>query len=309
MDGQIIYGQHPYLTYNDALPDTITFPSGTIIFSTVAREDIAAPGQALSTITVRNRAGQTVKTIRFTYSYFYGDAFAAYTNSTLPKSYSYKRLRLDAVTVVNADTPTQSQTYRFDYYVTPQLPCKYTYAQDHWGYYNGCANDHLIPNLVPEKFTGGNRGVIPSQAIAFSLKSIQYPEGGKTCFIYGGNTAQAPVYPKMTAYHDDAHFTEYTQQIRVSGYNRTSFNASGSAPISEHADRNQRTRTYRLPFTIGEGSYPHIGFSWLCNTNFGLSSADNKLPNCTYNTVEFRLERIGVNGARTVVNAHQAADL
>ena len=68
------------------------------------------------------------------------------------------------------------------------LPPKTSFAQDHWGYYNGTNNISLIPDsnsynlltcfkqfLKNGKLKCGNRNTNPKYITAASLKSITFP--------------------------------------------------------------------------------------------------------------------------------------
>jgi len=120
-------------------------------------------------------------------------------------SFLNKRLRLKEVKYHSVDTSTTSNDsygYTFEYNAT-NLPHKRSKGQDHWGYYNNENNNYtLIPDFVANISGYQNATTItfsPSQGsadrdvnTAYSkasvLKSITFPEGGKTLFSFESNS-------------------------------------------------------------------------------------------------------------------------
>lgn len=114
---------------------------------------------------------------------------------------NYKRLKLSGVQEVNG---TESNPpYIFEYDNTP-LPAKTTFAQDHWGLFNGATNDDLMPptyysdaNIHPHpqiirpvigtSYDGANREASAAHVTASLLERITYPTGGQTVFEYESN--------------------------------------------------------------------------------------------------------------------------
>jgi YD repeat-containing protein len=120
------------------------------------------------------------------------------------QSFLNKRLRLNEVKFHSVDpnsTSNDSYSYTFEYHAT-SLPHKRSTGQDHWGYYNGKDNNYtLIPDFEvtipgysnPIEFTfsppqgSADKEVSPSHSIASVIKSITYPEGGKTTYTFESN--------------------------------------------------------------------------------------------------------------------------
>jgi hypothetical protein len=183
-------------------------------FALDVRTDLYGPGsRKLTQIKVSDKLTGTVKkTATFNYSYFQStyNPWASYLNSLtyyLPSPLttsgyigcSSSRLRLDSVSV---NLGTYQPPYRFYYNTT--VPDKYSYSQDHWGYYNGVLNaangyafTHLIPysgiggiqyNIPANSFStttiGTSREADPNYSQAMVLNNIIYPTGGSTSFIY-----------------------------------------------------------------------------------------------------------------------------
>lgn len=287
-------------SYNDAQPSQIAFPGGVVTFVTGPRQDMATP--RLYRIEVSDQQGNITQTIEFNFSYFYGDNYdilpvlslGSYVNT----DYRYKRLRLDGLTIKGSDGRTKN--YNFDYYSdNGTYPCKYSFAQDHWGFYNGINNmgsAMFIPNMVPSKFNGGDRRVKPDKSNVFSLKSVAYPEGGKTEFVYESNSAMTnssmPAY-LLEQYQDD-NIQDKFASIYVSSYSR-----STSYPSPDYTDPNGH-RFFKKQFTVAVNAMMPMAWGWNCSSNFGISQAEQYDP-FFVNNVTYKLERINLNGTRTTV--------
>jgi|GEM_PF-1868307 len=102
--------------------------------------------------------------------------------------------RLTLATV--QETGRSGQTlppYRFGY-SDKTLPAITSYAQDHWGYFNGAvSNTTLLPPFIYRTpmgnipLPGANRRANPAMADAGLLTRVQYPTGGYSEFRYEGN--------------------------------------------------------------------------------------------------------------------------
>lgn len=92
------------------------------------------------------------------------------------------RLKLDSI------KNHQGGVYSFKYNEQVSLPSRYSFSQDHWGYYNGKNNTTLLP-IEPEFgfTTGANRDVDPTYLHANILTRIVYPTKGYTDFVYEPN--------------------------------------------------------------------------------------------------------------------------
>lgn len=282
----------------DSKVKTINFPTGRIEFVTQLRDDM--PGKALNEIRVYNLNNVLVRTVKFNYGYFYGNAYEILSkvnpiaSNSISDDYKNKRLKLESISIING--VEQPLKYAFDYYISNNMPSKYSFSQDHWGYYNGIPNNTLygfIPNL-DARFEGGDRSVKGENSKVFSLKSIVYPEGGKREFVYETNTAgtwHTPLDLLMT-YQDD-NIDEQTVGINVSSYSRNT-----NYPAADEVQ--DRTRFFRKRFTVPGGAYPVIGNGWKVSTNFGISEKEKSTPYFADN-VEFKLEAINPDGSRRIV--------
>lgn len=188
----------------------------SVDFILATRTDLYGPGsRKLSQLTVTDKLNSKIKkTVTFNYSYFQGTADANIHNYLSSLSYnlpsplsassylatSNSRLRLDSV---NVNSSAYQPPYRFYYHTANGVPDKYSYSQDHWGYFNGVNNtaygysfSRLIPysgaygvqnSLAPElsaSALGNNRECDSSKMITLTMDSVVYPTGGSTKFLF-----------------------------------------------------------------------------------------------------------------------------
>jgi YD repeat-containing protein len=81
----------------------------------------------------------------------------------------------------------------FTYYNTGDIPKRFSFSQDHWGYYNGKSNSTLVPppsdptqvSYFPN--STADRNPDPAKAVNGLLSTIMYPTGGKDEIIYEAN--------------------------------------------------------------------------------------------------------------------------
>jgi len=82
------------------------------------------------------------------------------------------------------------ESHTFEYEETLNLPARFSYSQDSWGYFNGIQNSSLLPefNYGNEYFTGADRSVSTTHPKANTLTKINYPTGGYTQLFYENNS-------------------------------------------------------------------------------------------------------------------------
>ncbi|WP_121811055.1 RHS repeat domain-containing protein [Mucilaginibacter kameinonensis] len=281
--------------YYDSQLSSINFPGGTINFTTGTRDDLPAGSMGpLTAIQVIDNQGKVVKNIRLSYDYFYGDANdilvqqwgATGAAQMIPDAQRYKRLKLTSVAVLDSDGSVV-QNYKFDYYTASTMPSKLSTSQDHYGFYNGIANDGayygLIPKFIPtfpQTFKGGDRRINPNVSNAFTLKSITYPEGGKTELVYENNTAKAAGLPKgLLNYYQDDNIVNKSIEINLNGNTRlqSNLNTDSISPTG--------TRYYYKYFTIKNAGFLFDGYGWNCSTNFGAAANEQQLTAANDNAI------------------------
>jgi hypothetical protein len=199
---------------------TIVFSEGSVDFD-VSYDRLDTFGDPatvrnpkVNRIYLKNKLGDILKTISFNYSYY---------NSASSGNYM-KRLRLDQLDICpepeQCGDPKFTNSYKFTYNGTA-LPALNSFAQDHWGYYNGVnTNSTLLPtypiNLTPvycytlnpfcacstttgNSFNGADRRCYPNYVQAGVLEKIEYPTGGNVQFSYEANQTAPLTYPEPQA--------------------------------------------------------------------------------------------------------------
>ena len=164
------------------------------------RTDLNGSGsKRLDSITIVDKSTNTVKRkISFGYDYFTANVTACYVAIDDDRN-NPQRLRLSNLIVndMNGLTPP----YKF-VYNNANIPSKFSFDQDHWGYYNAAQNPMAYSNsscspinLIPKgvlvayatpSFVGNalSRECNPLAMVTMSLQSIQYPTGGSSVFTY-----------------------------------------------------------------------------------------------------------------------------
>lgn len=170
----VVTGCYNFRATKQNIIKTITFPGGKISFNyNTPRTDVTNNSNdtfyALSDITISSG-----------FNNVYTDLNKYLLSYTTPS-----RLLLSKVSQADAGNNVIS-SYNMTYN-SQHLPEVNSYAQDHWGFYNGAtSNTSLLPS---DSITnGGNREPNTTYAKADILESITYPTGGSTTFEYEGHT-------------------------------------------------------------------------------------------------------------------------
>lgn len=156
-------------------------------------------------------------------------------------SYYHYRLKLTSLSRYGS-TSTPQETWSFEYNPLA-LPSRRSYAQDHWGFYNGQnSNETLLPKVytaipvnaavyssvknigfMPSSISnhqiGSTRAADENYMQAEILKKIKYPTGGTTSFEYEANGD----FKNMPTYNDAS------ANISISNYYGNSYNQSSSS--------------------------------------------------------------------------------
>jgi len=152
----------------------------TIFFERSAqqREDLHGD-YAIENIKVQSKLSNTfIKKYHFNYSYFQGNQGQGYGGiyGALGGDLN-KRLKL--LNIEDVTDPGQGPRHKF-YYNDGVLPPRDSYAQDHWGYYNGADfNTTMLPKTdgLPFGNAIGNRNSRGTKATAAVLNKIECPTG------------------------------------------------------------------------------------------------------------------------------------
>lgn len=155
--------------------------------------------KTLGEVKIQTTAGANCKKYKFTYSYFEDNTTAFPSGFFVTATTSdKKRLKLDKVQEYTCDETNNIPPYLFNYYSEP-VSRQVSFAQDHWGYYNGqTSNTTLIPTYTVDSYNykmGANRESHWPEMRGGTLNKITYPTGGSTDFEFEANTTwvNAPV--------------------------------------------------------------------------------------------------------------------
>jgi YD repeat-containing protein len=156
------------------------------VFQTEARADLL-DGHALKEIFIYSLIDKTCVR-KFKFNYEYSEAVLTPTYYT---AFGYnKRLKLESL-IEGDETYSFKKIWSFEYNAA-SLPSRTSYAQDHWGYFNGAAsNSTLLPRDLRFPVTSkyANREPNPESTKAEMLTRITYPTGGYSEFEFGQNYA------------------------------------------------------------------------------------------------------------------------
>lgn len=190
---------------------SINSTTSTITFDTIAayRSDLEPylSGQLngskfLDKITVKQTA-TICSEFRMSYDYFTDPA-----HTTLEG----KRLRLLNVKEVSCDGTIEKPPFTFTYQGSI-IRWRLSHSVDHWGFYNGAANEGLAINVPPTtvninstpfSFGSANRESVEGQMMDGMLTKIDYPTGGNTQFTFEAND-----YPTSETYG----YRQYSVQV------------------------------------------------------------------------------------------------
>ncbi|GEM_PF-7094104 len=159
----------------------------------------------LDKIQIKDANNQIVKVFKFNYSYFDNNSISSIgvsASGVLFKGVNvgdyYKRLKLDQVQEWNSNETESISPYIFSYDESQYLPSRYSFALDHWGYFNGQNTNtfyepkykmkwFFVSDINYDVFGSANREPDFTYGKAGILTKITYPTGGNTSYIYEQN--------------------------------------------------------------------------------------------------------------------------
>jgi hypothetical protein len=240
-----------------------------IIYDTQRREDMQSDKYRIKYIELYDNHNKLLKNVEFKHSYYNSEPasqnYFFLNDSQWNQNTLGKRLRLDEVVFrgyISNPEPISTSVYSYvlDYNNT-NLPNKRSYAQDHWGYYNGVSNNaSLIAAPNYSSIYLANREVDTLFSKAGILKSIRFPEGGKTEYVFENNTEDSldPLPPYVTT--------------------NTVFQDNLNTPHTITQNGPETTYKFKKDFTIGNDAKPE-GSSFLTHMTF--SGFTTRCPNNT----------------------------
>lgn len=181
-----------YSSENRFYLSSIVFPSGTVSFSTSARNDVLG-GKKLDQLQVISTENKIIKSYQFNYSYTDASGIGGnvYTPNNSSSYGNTPNLRMMLLSFQDNAGGLHNFTYN-----TTALPAKNSLAQDFWGFYNGqLSNTTLVPNParlnsdqlegatgLPDNGTNNSANFTYTQAAI--LTAVKYPTGGSIGLEY-----------------------------------------------------------------------------------------------------------------------------
>jgi|GEM_PF-2200524 len=172
------------------------------------REDIKG-GESLDCIKLFSKLTNAfIESYKFNYSYSISISSNEFWGGVLESDKNFYRKRLILGSLLKSNFIDSGTTNKWKFSYNPQLlPSRRSYAQDHWGFFNGeVTNNSLLPDFFyplpndvfaeygnagfnPNTYNkGGNREGNGEFAKAQILEKIEYPTSGSTQFIFEANS-------------------------------------------------------------------------------------------------------------------------
>jgi hypothetical protein len=178
---------------------SIDFMIGKLFFNYDTRIDKQGE-KRLQSIELKDDLSTVVNTFTFIQDYFTENAASTVPPFLTASNLSSKRLKLVSF---ERGAAGEREAYSFDYDESA-LPAKYSFARDHWGFFNGAVNNNTLitaydgplnatavdPDPLYTSYAGADRKPNAKYSQCFMLKRIIYPTGGQTNFEYEPNEYQ-----------------------------------------------------------------------------------------------------------------------
>jgi hypothetical protein len=155
-------------------------------------DHINEDSRTLGSIVISDKLAVCNKKFIFSYDYFRDNTSTVISNFSGIIS-DTSRLKLLSMQEQSCDGTMSVPPYNFTYF-TEQVPRKFSFSRDHWGYNNGVTtNTTLYPalstnNVIFNNSDKANRASAWPAMRAGTLNKITYPTGGYTVFDFEANT-------------------------------------------------------------------------------------------------------------------------
>jgi hypothetical protein len=175
---------------------SIDFANGRLRFDYQDRIDKIGE-QALTSIRLVYKDETPIQNFKFNYTYFLENTGGTIPGFLVSNDLSRKRLKLVSF---EKGLGIEKITHSFEY-DEKLLPPKYSFARDHWGFYNGHNNNSTLiaeytgpvkassfdSSPIYVTYEGANRNPNEEFNQSYILKKINYPTGGYSEFEYETN--------------------------------------------------------------------------------------------------------------------------
>src|SRR5258708_7906908 len=177
----------------------IDFRDGYLQFNYYNTRCDLVDDKSLDEIELYTKSGLLVRKFSMAYGYFGNNSDGANRLTEIDK-------RLKLISVTEQNLGSAKPPYKFEYNEAIALPSRLSYAQDHWGFFNGkTSNFGLVATYAEASPSGGliispgaDRRTDPTKAQAAVLTKITYPTGGQTLFTFESNTVDDDVVEPQT---------------------------------------------------------------------------------------------------------------
>ena len=287
--------------YNDALfLSSINFQNyGNITFEKYQTRQDSYHDYQLKKISIRDNSNVLIKSFEFFQQFpLRSSGYQSKTNLgiTEPNSEHNKRMFLDSLQL-QANDGSRTGSYAFYYNNLDQLPARYSYAQDHWGYFNGKTNaDFAVISDVPPSYQNFFTNMVPTVAnrnpdYTYSqkgmLQKIVFPTKGFTTIEYE---------PNKNSTNDDL---GGCRVLRTKIYTSN----AGTPEIRKYIySGSQSSISYKYYNQYTTNSFSNL-CNWLSSCTYGVlssNSADNLfvngINNVIYSNIEIRWGENAENG-------------
>ncbi len=182
-----------------------TSKGAKVVLGYVGRQDIAGD-KLVSQVQYGPTNGPILKTFNLTYNQVRSNFTG--TGGSADEINRYRPFLIEVREFSQA--MSISKKHLFSYYNAEELSPRLSFAQDHWGFFNGRNN----PGLIPEPKEAGifsyapaDRNPNPATARFGMLRKITYPTGGTDSLVYEANTANEFVeaHPEDVKTTDNLH--------------------------------------------------------------------------------------------------------
>jgi YD repeat-containing protein len=190
-------------------PQQVQFSGGTVdLIATQVRQDLGKfnfieadefNNDARSLDSIKINSSQTDHCIAYKFNYnYFDDSSSGLPNLITQHGVVYntdrKKLKLTSLQELSCDGASAKSPYQFYYYDEDKVPRRLSFAQDHWGYFNGVSsNTEFMPpvsNDNGQNFSPGDNKEAAWPAMrAGALRIVTYPTGGGTEYVYEPNSA------------------------------------------------------------------------------------------------------------------------
>ena len=209
-------GETAYLTFATGnfsyLTEISSVEAGKINFEYAQKAQMPNGFKKLNRVSIKDVHLQDIKS--FELNYLITGSNGPTNDDIIAQEYYNKRYFLSSVTEV-AKNGDNLPPHTFTYISPEELPSRFSYAQDYWGFYNGKSlNENLIDQTTIDALSGNyllsnalssfkaaDRTPNPSFAKKGLLKEVIYPLGGSNELTYEGHAYYGEVkkYPPITS--------------------------------------------------------------------------------------------------------------